>query len=132
MALYFNEKGLRNDDGTIFLISYRELLNECLKHPYNTVSISEIIFGTIHKVTGMKIIKKNYNKSKLYQWLEKRIRQDPRYIETKQIVFERDSRKRQLRKEYEEKKRHMKGFNMQLDYMEKKRSKYKPKKSKEW
>ena len=132
MALYFNERGLRYDDGKIFLISYQKLLEECLKHPYNTVSISAIIFSTVNSMTGKKIIKGKYNQSKLYQWLEQQIRQDPRYIQAKQVKYEQDSMKRQYKKEYEKKMKQVKGINKQLEYIEKKRARYKLSSSKEW
>lgn len=135
MALYFNERGLHYEDGRLFLISYREILEECLKGPFKTVSISTIIFDTIRRMTGMKVIKRNYNQSPVYRWLEKRISQDSRYKIAKQYKVDRDNVYRMFKKEHEKKMRELRGLNRNLDYIEKRKQKLKEcpsNSSKEW
>lgn len=125
MAIYFYERGLRYEDGKIALIPYRQILEECLKEPFETISISSLIFAAINKISGMKVIKRNYSKSLLYKWLERRICQDSKYKQAKEIKIRERQETRIFEKEYKERMKNSKGFNTQLEYIAKQRAKLK-------
>lgn len=125
MALYFYERGLRYEDGKIALIPYRQILEECLKEPFETLSISSIIFTAVNRITGMNVIKSNYHKSLLYQWLERQICQDSKYKQAKEIKIQTEKELRMLEKEYKARTETFKGFNRQLDYITKQRARLK-------
>ena len=119
MAIRFGEHCLMDENGKVYLISYRELLEECLKHPFNTPSISTIIIETIKRLTGETIIGNRYNDKPLYRWLEKKIQADSRYQQAKKEKREKDAKRKQ--QIVEDKKLHVHTRNVKFieDYLRK-------------
>lgn len=108
MALYFSTVGLIDENGKVYLISNRVLLEECLKNISNQIKVSVIVFETITKLTGEKVIKRNYNQNKLFCWLENRIREDERYKTAKLKKMEECDKARKQKLDY--KKNNMKSM----------------------
>lgn len=100
MAIKFETRSLKDENGKVYLISYKKVLEECFKHPYDTISIATIVYETIEKMTGERIIGNMHNGKPLYIWLEKHIKADERYQRQKELKVERDNRIREQRREY--------------------------------
>lgn len=98
MSIRFTARGLRDENGKIFLVPYKELLEVCMYQQFYQRSISDIIYGALTEMTGEKVIKHQYkNQSKLYQWLEKNIRKSTKYVQTQaKMQEEREKAKRDM------------------------------------
>lgn len=118
MALYFTKTVLKDENGKVFLISYRSLLEECLKHSMEELSIYKIVFETIERLTGEKVKKHEYNASLLFRWLEKNIQKSDVYISRKKQLTQKSLDYKESIKNYQERKKHMKAFNVELDRKE--------------
>lgn len=116
MALYFSPIGLKDENGNIYLISNRVLLEECIKNLSDEIKVSVIVFEAITQLTGERVIKKNYNQSKLYCWLENRIREDERYKTAKAKKMEECDNLRKQKKEYIKKNKKSKDAEEILRY----------------
>ena len=95
MAIKFGERCLIDENGKVFLISYRKLLAECLEHPFNTLSISSVVIETIEDMTGEHVIRKKYNDKPLYRWLERHIQPDEKYQKFKKSIHQNNEKNRQ-------------------------------------
>ena len=95
MALRFTSVSLEDENGNIYLISYNELLQECLNHPYDTIKVSRIVMETVNKMTGERVIPRGYNQSKMFCWLESKIHKDPRYITAKENIMQQSKKQRE-------------------------------------
>lgn len=118
MALRFTKSCLKDERGKVFLISYRSLLEECLKHPMEELSIYKCVCETIERLTGEKVIKYAYNKSLLFRWLEKNIQKSDVYISRKKQLVQKGVKYRESVKEYQEKQKKRKAQNNELDKIE--------------
>lgn len=119
MALYFNDQGLQDEDGVFYPVSWQKVLEECLKHPFNTISVSIIIFESIEKVVREKVVRNNYNQSMFYCWLERNVQADVRYNIIKQEKIAKDNELRKARKKNSLIIRNRKGTNIELDKRDK-------------
>ena len=100
MALRFGNYCLRDERGKIFIVPPKRLLEECLNSSFDDLSISNIIFSSIEKATGERIVRsKGYNSSILYQWLEKKVWGDSRYQQHKKLKEEKWVKRREASKE---------------------------------
>ena len=105
MALRFTSVSLEDENGNIYLISYNDLLQECLNHPYDTINVSQIVRETITKMTGERVIPRGYNQSKLFCWVESKIHKDPRYIRAKENIMQQSKKQREGEQQYRQSKK---------------------------
>ena len=115
MALRFCDYCLRDENGKIFLISYRELREACLRNSFKDLSISNIIFETVNKLTGEKVIRREYSHCRMYLWLEKAIQSDVTYQAIKSKAMAKRKCISDASKEQKMRNQFAKGYNLQIE-----------------
>lgn len=124
MALRFCDYCLRDENGKIFLISYWELREACLRNPFKDLSISNIIFETVNRLTGEKVIRNGYSHCGMYVWLEKAIQSDVTYQATKSMILAKRKCISDAGKRQKICNRYTRGYNLQVEKSCKKRGYY--------
>lgn len=88
MSVQFKGNSLVDERGNEWLISYEQLRQACLEGPYKSISVKEIIFDAVTRLTREKVVGVYYRQSKLFCNLEREIVTDEAYQKRKAEVLQ--------------------------------------------